>query len=147
MNCPGSDEPLLGKIEMKDAVARRRVVRLLDAVQPGEVAADRRLLVVVSLAREDEMIVGDRRLPREDRVAAGNLVEGVDGERRRPVRRRQQIGVDAQRRAGTTSAVLSTRCAQTICSVDVMRRAAPDRASRCAGSSCTDARNSRRPAA
>ena len=89
-----------------------------------ELAADRRLLVVVVLAGEDEVIVGDRRLARKDRVAAGDLVEGVDRERRGAVRRRQQVGVDAQRRARRDlGADLSTRCAQTICSVDVMRRA------------------------
>ena len=85
---------------MEDAVARRRVVRLLDAVQPRELAADRRLLVVGVAAGEDEVIVGDRRLARIDRVAAGDLVEGVDRERRGAVGGRQQVGVDAQRRAG-----------------------------------------------
>ena len=58
-----------------------------------------RLLVVVFLAGEDEVIVGDRGLARQDRVAAGDLVEGVDRERRGAVGRRQQVGVDAQRRA------------------------------------------------
>jgi hypothetical protein len=43
---PRHDEPLLGEVEVEDAVARRRVVRLLDPVQPRELAADRRLLVV-----------------------------------------------------------------------------------------------------
>jgi hypothetical protein len=45
------------------------------------------------------MIIGNRGLARIDRVAAGNLVEGVDGERRRPVGGRQQIRVDTQRGA------------------------------------------------
>src|SRR6185369_12664754 len=81
-----NDEPLFGKIEMEDAVTRRRVVRLLDTVQPRELAADGGLLVIVSLACEDEVVVGDGRLPRKDRVAAGNLVEGVDRERRGAVR-------------------------------------------------------------
>ena len=71
---------------MENAVARRRVIRLLDAVQPREFAADGGLLVVIPLAREDEVIVGDRRLPRKDRVAAGNLIEGVNGKRRGAVR-------------------------------------------------------------
>ena len=62
-------------------------------------AADGRLLVVVFFAGEDEVIVGDRRLARKDRVAAGDLVEGVDRKRRRAVGRRQQVGIDAQRRA------------------------------------------------
>ena len=64
-----------------------------------ELAADRRLLVVGVDAGEDEVIVGDGRLPRIDRVAAGDLVEGVDRERRGAVGGRQQVGVDAQRRA------------------------------------------------
>ena len=57
-------QPLLGKIEMKDAVARRRVIRLLDAVEFRELPSDGRLLVVVFLAGEDEVIVGDRGLAR-----------------------------------------------------------------------------------
>src|SRR5436190_1536639 len=50
-------------------------------------------------ACEDEVVVGDRSLPREDRVPAGDLVERVDRERRCAVRGRQQVGVDAQRGA------------------------------------------------
>ena len=84
---------------MEDAIARRRVVRLLDPVRLRERAADARLPLVVFAAREDEVIVGDCRLARIDGVASGDLVEGVDGERRGAVGRRQQIGVDAQRRA------------------------------------------------
>ena len=52
---------------MKDAVARRRVVRLLDVVQARELAADAGLLVVGVEAGEDEVIVGDGGLPRIDR--------------------------------------------------------------------------------
>jgi len=66
----GDNEPLLGKVEVKDAVARRGVVRLLDAVQLGEAGADRGLLVVVGPSGEDEVIVRDGRLARIDRVAA-----------------------------------------------------------------------------
>ena len=105
-----------------------------------ELPADRGLLVVVCLAGEDEVIVGDGRLPRIDRVAAGDLVEGVDRKRRGAVRGRQQIGVDAQRRARRDRApILSTRCAQTICSVD--RHAARLRR----GSGHSIARRDRRP--
>ena len=57
----------------------------------------------IALAGEDEVIVGDRRLPRIDGVAAGDLVERVDRERRGAVGRRQQVGIDAQRRAGLES--------------------------------------------
>ena len=108
---------------MEDAVAGRRVVRLLDAVLRRELRGRSPVcLSSSSLAGEDEVIVGDRRLPRIDRVAAGDLVEGVDRERRGAVRRRQQIGVDAQRRRPgvTCAASLSTRCAHTICSVVVI---------------------------
>src|SRR5262249_43962816 len=63
-----------------------------------ELAADRGLLVVVRLAGEYEVIVGDGRLPRIDRVAAGDLVEGVNRERGRPVGRGQEIRVNAKRR-------------------------------------------------
>ena len=91
---------------MKDAVARRGVVRLPDAVQPRELAADGGLLVIILLAREDEVIVGDGRLPRKDRVAAGNLVEGMDRERRGAVRGGQQIRIDAQRGSGADLSLL-----------------------------------------
>ena len=64
----GQHEPLFGKVEVEDAVARRRVVRLLDAVQARELAADRGLPVVDLLAGEDEVVVGDRGLPRIDRL-------------------------------------------------------------------------------
>ena len=61
-------EPLLGKVEVKDAVAGRRVVRRLQSLLARERPADARLLLVVFAAGEDEVIVGDRRLPRIDRV-------------------------------------------------------------------------------
>ena len=48
---PRQHETLLGKVEVEDAVARRRVVRLLDAVLLGKLPPDRRLLVVVLLCR------------------------------------------------------------------------------------------------
>src|SRR5207245_4956301 len=82
------DERMLGKIEVKNPVARRRVERLLDAVQLCKRAADRRLLLVVFLAREDEVIVGDRGLARIDRIAAWDLVERVNRGWRRAVRTR-----------------------------------------------------------
>jgi hypothetical protein len=66
---------------------------------PGITSPCSGLLVVGLDAGENEVIVGNRRLTREDRVAPGDLVERVDREWRRPVRRRQQIGVDAERRA------------------------------------------------
>ncbi len=62
-----------------------------------ELTADRGLFVVGIHAGEDEVVVGNRRLTRKDGVAAGDLVEGVNRERRGPVRRRQQVGVDAKR--------------------------------------------------
>jgi hypothetical protein len=43
---PRLHQPLLGKIEMKNAVARRGVVRLLHVVGGRERAADRGLLFV-----------------------------------------------------------------------------------------------------
>ena len=140
-------QPLLGKVEMEDAVAGRRVVRLLDAVMRRELAADRRLLLVVVLAGEDEVIVGDRRLPRVDRVAAGDLVEGVDRERRGAVGGRQQIRVDAQRRARRRPRPILVDAVRPD---DLLgRRHAPralaDPASRLTGARSTDARNSRRP--
>jgi hypothetical protein len=96
----GQHEALLREIEVKNAVARRRVIRRFEPVQARELAADRRLPVVVAPAREDEVIVGDRRLPRKDRVSARNLVERVDGEGRRAVRGREQVRVHAQGGAG-----------------------------------------------
>ncbi len=48
---------------------------------------------------------------------------------------------------GCTTASLSTRCAQTICSVVVMRRASSGSGHRTSGIALTDARNSRRPTA
>ena len=51
-------------------------------------AADARLLLIVFAAREDEVVVGDGRLSRIDRVAASDLIERVNGERRSSVRGR-----------------------------------------------------------
>ena len=106
------------------------------------------LPLVGLLAGEDEVVVGDRDLARVDRVAAGDLVEGVDRERRRAVGGRQQVGVDAQRRAGPHLGVL----VDAVRPHDLLgRRQAPrgrgvrphDRAARARPS----ARNSRRPTA
>ncbi len=83
---------------MEDAVAGRRVVRLLHAVHARELAADRGLSRVVLAAREDEVVVGDGGLARIDRRAAGDLVEGVDREGRRAIGGGKQIRPDAQRR-------------------------------------------------
>ena len=94
----GHHQALFGKIEMEDAVARGGVVRLLQPLLSRKLPTDARLLVVDRVAGEDEVVVGNRRLARMDR-AAGNLVEGVDGKRRRAVRRRQQVGIHAERRA------------------------------------------------
>ena len=103
---PRQDEALLREVEVENAVARRRVVRLLDSVPPRELPADRRLLLVGLLAGEDEMVVGDRRLPRKDRRASRDLVEGVDGEGRRPVGGGQEVREDPDRRAGAHGRVL-----------------------------------------
>ena len=84
---------------MENAVARRGVIGRRDVVQAREFASDRRLPVVVVPAGEDEMIVRDGGLTREHRVPACNLVERVNRERRRPVRRGEQVGIDAQRDA------------------------------------------------
>src|SRR2546427_944047 len=94
------DETLLREIEVEDAVARRRVVRPAHPVEVRELLADRGLLVGVLLLVEHEVVVRDRGLSRIDRVAAGDLVERVDGERRGPVGRGEQVRVHAQRRAG-----------------------------------------------
>ena len=116
----GQDQPLFGKVEVEDAVARRRVIRPLEAVQAGERAADGGLLVVGLDAGEDEVIVGDGCLAREDRASAGDLVERVDRKRRGAVRGRKQVGVDAQRH---TRAKLGRRA-------DPCRRDAPRRSAR-----------------
>ena len=70
-------------------------------MQPRELAADGGLPFVVVLAGEDEMIVGDGGPARKNQPAAGNLIERMNGERRGAVRGRKQIGVHAQRGAGT----------------------------------------------
>src|SRR5260370_11418724 len=85
---------------MEDAVTRRGVVRLLHLLQTGELASDAGLLVVDGAAREHEMVVRDRSLTRIDRVAAADLVEGMNRERRRSVRGREEIRIHAQGRAG-----------------------------------------------
>src|SRR4029450_4759209 len=77
---PRKDEALLREVEVKDPVAGRRVVRLLDPVALGELATDRGLVLVGLLAGEDEGIVREGRLTRKDGVAARNLVERVDRE-------------------------------------------------------------------
>ena len=69
-------------------------------------ATDRRLLLVIIAAGEDEVIVRNRRLARADRVSAGDLVEGVDGEWCRAVGGRQQVRIDAERRPGGDRRVL-----------------------------------------
>ena len=79
------DELLLGEVEVEDPVARRRVVRRRYPVPLRELTPDAGLLVVGLAMVEDEMVVGDRDLARTNGVAAGDLVEGVDGERCGPV--------------------------------------------------------------
>src|SRR5438874_13002328 len=91
---------------MEDAIAGRCVVGPPHTVPVGEFLADRGLLVVRLAAIEDEVVVRDRDLPRTDRVAAGDLVERVDREGRRPVGRGEQIGIDADRGAGADVRVL-----------------------------------------
>ena len=93
-------QSLLGKVEVEDAVARRRVVRRRQLLRARKRAPDRGLPVVVFAAGEDEVIVGDGRLARVDRVAAGDLIERVNRKRRGAVRCRQQIRVHPQRVAG-----------------------------------------------
>src|SRR4029453_11393622 len=75
------DESLFGKVEMKDAVSWCRVVWLFDPVQARELAPDGGLLLIVWLSCEDEMVVGDGRLTREDRPSSSDLVERVNRER------------------------------------------------------------------
>ena len=99
-------EALLGEVEVEDAVAGVRVVRLLQPVEAGELAADRGLAVVVLPAGEDEVIVGDRGLARINRAASGDLVERVDRKRRGPVGRGQEVRVHAQGRSGVQGGVL-----------------------------------------
>ena len=95
------------------------------------------------------MIVGDGRLAREDRVAAGDLVEGVDRKRRGAVRGRQQVGVDAQRRARPklVAAVLvdAMRPDDLLGRGHAARRVRVRKVDR--GRAATDRRNSRRPTA
>ncbi len=79
------DQALLGKIEMEDPIARRRVIRLADTVQRREIAPDRRLLVVRVPPGKHEVIVCDRSLPGKDGVAARDLVEGMNRKRRRAI--------------------------------------------------------------
>ncbi len=62
-----------------------------------KLAPNRRLLVIVLLTSKDEVVVGNRCLPRVNRVPAGDLIERVNRERGRAIRRRQQIGVDPER--------------------------------------------------
>ena len=106
-------EALFRKVEVKDPIARRRVVRRRQALLSRECATDARLLLIVITPGEDEMIVGNGRLSRTDHVAASDLVEGVDRKRRRSVGGRKQVGVHAQRVARLES------------SVDPCRRGAP----------------------
>src|SRR5437867_1027326 len=95
----GEHELLLGKVEVEDSIARRRVMRPLDAVPLRELAANTGLLVVGLPMVEDEVVVRDRDLARPDRVAAGDRVEGVDREGRGPIGGGQEVGVHAQGRA------------------------------------------------
>jgi hypothetical protein len=81
---PRQDQSLLGEVEVEDPVARRRVPGLADLVLGGEGAADRGLVIVLDLPREDEVVVGDRGLARVDRAPARDQVEGVDREGRGP---------------------------------------------------------------
>src|SRR5687768_13609176 len=90
---------------MENTVARRGVVRLPDVVLLSELVSDERLFVVVFLTREHEMIVGNSRPSRVDRVAAGNLVERVDRERCRAVRSWQEVGIHADRGAGSEDGI------------------------------------------
>src|SRR5699024_9825422 len=90
------DEPLLGEVEVKDAVARLGPPGGANVVLARELPRDRGLAVVGLLTREDEVVARERRPPRVDRVAARDRVERVDRERSRAVRGRQEVGVDAE---------------------------------------------------
>ena len=133
---------------MKDAVAGCRVVRRLQAVLSRERLPDGRLPLVIGTAGKHKMIVGNGGLPRVDAIAAGNLIERVNGERRGSVGGGQQISVHADVSPGTSvRRSLSTRCAQMICSVVVIDRASAASGNSTTGACSTDARNSRRPTA
>ena len=78
----GDDQPLLGEIKVEDPIARRRVVGLVNLVQRRKIPPDPGLLVVGVSSRKHEVVVCDGGLPRIDRVATGDLIEGVDRKRR-----------------------------------------------------------------
>src|SRR5687768_18136320 len=90
---------------MEDAVARRGVVRLLDAMELGKLPPYRGLLVVVFFSGEDEVIVGDGGLPRKDRTAARDLIEGVNRKWCGAVGCGEQVGIHAQRGAGGNAGI------------------------------------------
>src|SRR5207237_4243615 len=69
-------------------------------------ATNRRLLVVGIPAGEDEVVIGDRRLPWKDRVATGDLIERVDGKGRRAVGGGEEIAPDPERTARSDGRVL-----------------------------------------
>src|SRR6202043_2200520 len=73
-----------------------RVVGAVEAVHPRKCTANARLLLVVVATGEHEMVVGNGGLARNDRMAAGDLVEGVDGECRRAGRSREQIHLNPE---------------------------------------------------
>src|SRR6266536_3878497 len=116
-------QALLRKVEVEDPVARRRVVRLLDPVPPRELTADRRLSLIGFLARKHEVVVCDRRLARENRVPAGDLVERVNRKRRGTVGSREKVRVNPQRRAGGDVSFL----VHAVRPDDLLRRRQPSR--------------------
>ena len=81
---------------MENAVARSRIVGLSDVVQSREFTTDSCLLVVGVDAGENEVIVGDSRLPGIDGATPGYLVERVNRKRCSTVRSWEEVGVDAQ---------------------------------------------------
>src|SRR5205085_9888453 len=86
-----------------------------------KIAPDRCLLVVGIPTGKHEVIVGDRRLAREDRVAARDLVEGMDGKWRRAVGGGKQVTPDPQGAAGSDLSVLI----DSMCPHDLLRAAQP----------------------
>ena len=89
----GQHEPLLGKVEVEDAVPGGREPGGPETLGFGEPPADFRLPVVRGAPGEDEVIVGDRGLPGTD-GAPGDLPERVNRERRGAVRSGQQVRRD-----------------------------------------------------
>ena len=81
-------------------------MRPADRVQTCEFMRNPRLLLIVLSAGEHEVVAGDRRLAGENGPPSRDRVEGVDGERRRPVRRGPEVRVQTQRRSRPDARIL-----------------------------------------